>query len=129
MEYTVQPGDTLASIAEGFGHSGEWRVLAELNAEGDLQEPGNLWTDYLLQVPDEWAPDAVPIEGEGEEGGAGLPDATYEGLTASQLADRANQAQTLAELDAIDAQANGRVTVLNAVEAQRRALEAAGVTA
>lgn len=55
MRYTVQPTETLTSIAEAHGHSGEWQVIAQLNPGVD---PGQLAGGLELELPDEWAPEA-----------------------------------------------------------------------
>ena len=51
-EYTTEPMDSLPSIAEAFGHSGEWQTLAEKNP--DLADPHNIQPGMSLLIPDEW---------------------------------------------------------------------------
>lgn len=47
--YTVEPGDTLESIAgEVYGDQGRWREIAEAN---DLEDPGQLYTGQELDIP------------------------------------------------------------------------------
>lgn len=54
--YLTVGGDSLPSIAERCGHSGEWLELANLNE-------GHVWTDWnniqpglLLDIPSDWLP-------------------------------------------------------------------------
>lgn len=135
--YLTVGGDSLSGIAERAGHPGEWRALAianigavdddELSDEAKVhfvaERAGRAGTELVL--PSEWAAvlpgaDVMPA-GEGTQ--------ALDQLTASQLAQLAHDAQTLAELDAIDAVAAGRVTVTNAVDARRTVLLDQGATA
>lgn len=52
--YLTVGGDSLPSIAERCGHSGEWLALADLNE-------GHVWTDWnniqpglILDIPEAW---------------------------------------------------------------------------
>jgi LysM domain len=50
VQYTVVAGDTFQSIAEKYGHSGEWRALLEANTGLDLVD-GQPRRGSELQVP------------------------------------------------------------------------------
>jgi len=58
-EYTTEPMDSLPSIAEAWGHSGEWQFLWEFNP--DLGDPNNLQPGMSLMIPAEWVTEAPPI--------------------------------------------------------------------
>lgn len=118
--YVTVGGDSLPSIAELYGHSGEWQALAEANV-------GHIWLDYNnlqpgleITVPADWMPPTAETAPAGTD---------YSSMSASQLANLAYAAATLAELDAIDAAAAGRVTVTNAVSTRRNELLDQGATA
>jgi LysM repeat protein len=49
-EYVTQPGDSLPSIAEACGHSGEWQLVAAWNP--DLADPHNIQPGMTLILPD-----------------------------------------------------------------------------
>jgi LysM repeat protein len=49
-EYVTQPGDSLPSIAEACGHSGEWLLIAAWNP--DLADPHNIQPGMTLILPD-----------------------------------------------------------------------------
>jgi len=114
VNYTVQGGDTLPSIAEACGHPGEWTAIVEtaswLEGLDYLAVPPG--TEILL--PMDWAPGPAAEETLGEQ--AELSgQAPTSSMTASELIGMAQVATTEAQLDAISAAANGRVTVLDAV--------------
>jgi hypothetical protein len=122
-DYTTVGGDSLPQIAELFGHPGEWQAIVELNAD--------VWSDYHnvqpgleLTLPADWIHEPEEEPPSEEE----PPTRDYTGWTATQLADEADAANTLAELDAIGAAANGRITFSNAVNNRRSELLAAGAT-
>lgn len=127
INYTVQGGDTLPSVAEACGHSGEWPAILEtnpwINESSDYMSvpPGS-----SVLLPMDWVPAGweTPAEAESE-----LVTVDLNTLTASELIQLAGEAQTLAELDAIDAAARGRVTVSDAVYARRQVLLDQGVAA
>jgi len=50
MTYTTQPGDSLPSIAEACGHSGEWQMIAAWNP--DLPDVNNIQPGMELVLPD-----------------------------------------------------------------------------
>lgn len=52
MSYTTEPMDSLPSIAEAFGHSGEWQALSEYNP--DLPDPHNIQPGMDLLIPPDW---------------------------------------------------------------------------
>jgi hypothetical protein len=52
MSYTTEPMDSLPSIAEAFGHSGEWQMLLEENP--DLGDWNNIQPGMTLSIPPEW---------------------------------------------------------------------------
>lgn len=128
INYTTVGGDTLPSVAEACGHSGEWRAILDVNpwiAES---------SDYMsvppgssVLLPGDWIPAGwePPAEAEAEIGST----AELSSASASELVQLAGEAQTLAELDAIDAAARGRVTVTDAVYARRETLLGQGATA
>jgi hypothetical protein len=120
-DYTTVGGDSLPSIAELYGHPGEWLALAEANEGHIWGDFNNLQPGLEITVPADWIgaepkADAAPAE-------------DFSSMTASQLANLAYAATTLAELDAIDAAAAGRVTVTNAVATRRGELLDQGATA
>jgi hypothetical protein len=49
-EYVTRPGDSLPSIAEACGHSGEWQLIAAWNP--DLADPNNIQPGMTLILPD-----------------------------------------------------------------------------
>jgi hypothetical protein len=59
-EYITEPMDSLPSIAEAFGHSGEWQMLVEQNP--DLSDPHNIQPGMSLMIPDEWVTALIPAE-------------------------------------------------------------------
>jgi hypothetical protein len=132
--YTIQHGDTLPRVAEKLGHSGEWQALVAANLalvadypELDDAAKAALIAERMtvgveLDVPVEW----VEREAPAESGGTVVPASS---MSAAELIALANSAQTLDELDAIDAAAAGRVTVNDAVDARRATLLGQGVTA
>lgn len=131
--YTTIAGDTLPSIAERAGHSGEWLELALANVDQvDIADVSDLvkativadrsqYAGVVLMLPLNW----VPQDDE--------PPATWtapsSSMSAADLIALAGEASTLAELDAIDAAAAGRVTVTDAVYARRETLLGQGATA
>jgi LysM domain len=119
--YVTVGGDSLPSIAERLGHAGEWQAIAEANTDHIWADYNNLQPGLEIELPAEWLTTTEPVQAET------LDAAELAGLNAADLVDLANAANTLAELDAIEAAANGRVTVLNAVSARRTALLDAGV--
>jgi hypothetical protein len=48
--YVTQPGDSLPSIAEACGHSGEWALIAAWNP--DLADINNIQPGMSLILPD-----------------------------------------------------------------------------
>jgi hypothetical protein len=60
MEYTTEPMDSLPSIAEAFGHSGEWQVLVEENP--DLPDPHNIQPGMSILIPPEWIQEQAPAD-------------------------------------------------------------------
>ena len=63
MKHTVSHGESFPSIAERYGHSGEWQVSAELNAPEVADDgipvvpphdPGAPLIGAELELPDEW---------------------------------------------------------------------------
>ncbi len=62
LHHIVQPGETLSSIADDFGHPGEWsKLYAENKAPaGPLTDPDEIQVGMLLKVPDGWAPPSLP---------------------------------------------------------------------
>jgi hypothetical protein len=63
MNHVIQPMETFPSIAEKYGHPGEWLVIAVLNppASQDLppMDPGSPLIGAELVLPDTWDPDYV----------------------------------------------------------------------
>lgn len=125
--YITLGGDTLPSIAERCGHPGEWLALAEYNVDHIWGDYNNLQPGLEIAIPAGWL--AKDVEEVAEAGGGALDPAELAQLNATDLASLASSATTLAELDAIDAAANGRVTVLNAVSSRRTILLDQGATA
>lgn len=119
-EYVTVGGDSLPSIAEAFGHPGEWSALAAFNEGHVWGDFNNLQPGLTIQIPGEWAhePEIEPPS----------TQLDYASATAAELITAAQNAQTLAELDAIDAAANGRTTVLAAVDQRRAFLLDQGAT-
>jgi hypothetical protein len=124
INYEVQPGDTLPSVAERCGHSGEWQAILEsapfLEGLDYLAVPAG--TTVLL--PADWVPrgyesDAAAAEA---ESAGGPPPDDLAGLSAAELIELAGEAEDSAWLDAIAEAAGGRVTVLAAVDARRAQL-------
>jgi hypothetical protein len=132
--YDIQNGDTLGAIAERMGHPGEWRALALANigqVQDDISDEAKVyvvaermyvgqtldipleWEDFEIEPPASTAASTVPIDSS---------------MSAAQLVQLAQQASTLAELDAIDAAASGRATVLAAVDQRRATLLDQGAT-
>jgi hypothetical protein len=127
-DYITLGGDSLPSIAEQFGHAGEWQALAEANADHIWGDYNNLQPGLTIAIPPEWAVETEPAMEPAME--APQPRAAdLSGMTAAQLANLAYGATTLAELDAIDAAAAGRVTVESAVATRRNELLDQGATA
>ena len=62
MEYTTEPMDSLPSIAEAFGHSGEWQTLAEANP--DLPDFHNIQPGMGIMIPAEWVQEMENPPGE-----------------------------------------------------------------
>lgn len=52
--YTVQPHDTLPSIAERYGHAGEWQVLRDANVDIIL-DANTLFIGSVLVLPEGWS--------------------------------------------------------------------------
>jgi hypothetical protein len=123
-DYTTVGGDSLPSIAEQFGHAGEWQALAEANADHIWGDYNNLQPGLTIAIPPEWAVETEPATEAPQPRAADLSS-----MTAAQLANLAYGATTLAELDAIDAAAAGRVTVESAVATRRNELLDQGATA
>jgi hypothetical protein len=124
--YVTVGGDSLPSIAERCDHAGEWQALAEANAEHIWADYNNLQPGLELVLPAEWLlKDAQAAEAVFDEAEV-IEMSTF---SAADLVDLASSASTLAELDAIDAASNGRVTVQNAVAARRSTLLDQGATA
>ena len=129
INYTTVGGDTLPSVAEACGHPGEWQAILEVNPW--INES----SDYMsvppgssVLLPGDWIPAGYePPAGPGAENSGGTVDMST--MTAAELIQLAGEAQTLAELDAIDAAARGRVTVSDAVYARRQVLLDQGVAA
>ena len=48
--YAVQPGDTLATIAESMGLQGGWEDLFAANTD-TVSDPNLIFVDQVLQVP------------------------------------------------------------------------------
>ena len=117
--YVTVGGDSLPSLAERAGRPGEWQAIAQANEGHPWADYNNLQPGLTLVMPDGWV-----SGGETQPAGEDLS-----GLSASELVSLAQAAQTLAELDAIDAVAGGRVTVTNAVDARRTTLLDQGATA
>jgi hypothetical protein len=125
MQYTVQRGDSFPSIAAAFGHPGEWRAIAELNPS--VPDPGMPFAGMELELPDEWgeaSTEAAPAVAEGSS-----LEARYggENLSAGELVELARDAHSIADLDWIEDQAAGRVTVQTAVATRRQELERSGI--
>lgn len=51
--YTVQPHDSLPSIAERLGHPGEWQALRDANADAIL-DYNVLLIGMVLTLPEGW---------------------------------------------------------------------------
>jgi hypothetical protein len=49
-EYVTLPGDSLPSIAEACGHSGEWQLIAAWNP--DLADVNNIQPGMTIILPD-----------------------------------------------------------------------------
>lgn len=128
--YDVQYGDTLTSIAERLGHTGEWQALALANIDqvpDDISDEAKVYVvaervyvGQTLEVPIEW------MEREADSSSTVPVDSS---MSAAQLVQLAQQASTLSELDAIDAAAAGRSTVIAAVDQRRAELLDQGATA
>ncbi len=74
-QYIVEPGDTLARIAQGLlGSAGKWRVLAEIN---DLQDPDRLRPGQKLKIPDGVSTPPPPIAEPTRFQGAEWEQATF----------------------------------------------------
>lgn len=128
INYTTVGGDTLPSVAEACGHSGEWREILAVNPW--IEES----SDYMsvppgsnVLLPMDWLPAGWEPPTEAEA--ATSSPAELSSMTAAELIQLANEAQTLAELDAIDNAAAGRVTVTAAVDQRRATLLDQGATA
>jgi hypothetical protein len=52
VSYTTEPMDSLPSIAEAWGHSGEWQAISEMNP--DLPDPHNIQPGMEILIPVEW---------------------------------------------------------------------------
>lgn len=138
--YVTAAGDTLPGVAERAGHAGEWLELALANIgqvdEADLSDMAKAHlvaergqqAGAVLMLPAGWAPQTEPAATEpaATEPAESVPLDT---LTAAELVDLASSAMTLAELDAIDAAARGRITVETAVDSRRQVLLGQGATA
>lgn len=130
--YTIENGDTLPRVAEKLGHAGEWQALALANlalVPGDAPdaEKAALMAERMtvgveLAIPMEWN----DLEIEPPATSSVVPASS---MTAAELIALAKGASTLAELDAIDAAAVGRVSVADAVDARRQTLLDQGVAA
>lgn len=128
VSYTTQGGDTLPSVAEACGHSGEWPAILAVNPW--IPEGG----DYLnvppgssVLLPGGWVPAGWERPQDAQSELASGVDLNT--LTAAELVQLAGDAATLAQLDAIDAASKGRVTVQDAVYARRQVLLDQGVSA
>lgn len=51
-EYITVTNDSLPLLAERYGHSGEWQVLAQANP--DIPDPHNILPGMTLNIPTEW---------------------------------------------------------------------------
>jgi len=102
-------------------------LLAEPALHVEFDQVRQLWAVRYATL-DEVA-EAQATGGEPPPKTAADPVEDLSTLTAAQLIDLAKQAQTLAELDALDAAANGRATVENAISARRQVLLEQGATA
>lgn len=142
--HVVAYGETLASIAEKHGHPGEWRTLYNHNVpEGQARErldPNAITAGLWLELPDDWvvepetAPEAQPPQpprpwwmldqpapsstapasvSQTTELPSHVPEADL-----IALAERADSGT----LDVIEARAEGRTTVLDAVKRRREQL-------
>jgi hypothetical protein len=60
MEYITEPMDSLPSIAEAFGHSGEWLELAQENP--DLPDFHNIQPGMSILIPPEWIQEQAPAD-------------------------------------------------------------------
>lgn len=134
--YVTVGGETLPSIAERAGFPGGWQTLALQNIdqvpETDLSDEAKIYVvaeragrpGTSLTMPPEWniGAQAKPAESSSTV----TPDAS---MSAAELIDLAAAATTLAELDAIDTAAAGRVTVTAAVDQRRATLLDQGATA
>jgi len=58
-EYTTEPMDSLPSIAEAWGHPGEWQTLAEFNP--DIPDPHNIQPGMSLMIPAAWVSEEPPV--------------------------------------------------------------------
>lgn len=132
--YTIENGDTLPRVAEKLGHAGEWLTLALANLalvpDEDQQYSDEAKAALIaermtpgveLQIPMEWN----DLEIEPPATSSVVPASS---MTAAELIALAKGASTLAELDAIDAAAAGRVSVSDAVDARRQTLLDQGAT-
>lgn len=133
-DYTTVGGDSLTGIAERAGHPGEWRALAlanidQVDVEMDDEAKVHVVAERAQQAgvelafPLEWT--QPEIEPPSSSATSPTPDSS---MTAAQLVQLAQQASTLAELDAIDNAAAGRSTVIAAVDQRRAELLDQGAT-
>jgi hypothetical protein len=69
MKHVVSHGESFPSIAEHYGHPGEWQVIAGLNAPPVLvidgmpvapHDPGAPMIGAELELPAEWDPEYTP---------------------------------------------------------------------
>ena len=136
INYELGYQETLTTMAEKLGHEGEWQAIALANLEllgdvGELSEAAQVALIFekaragtVLKTPQVWTDAAAAAKSTASE--SSVPDVSR--LTASELIDFARSAQSMEELDAIEAAAQGRSTVLAAVASQRSALESSGVS-
>jgi hypothetical protein len=50
--------DTLPSIAETYGHSGEWQMLWSINEY--IADPAAIYPGMEIEIPDEWTTEVTP---------------------------------------------------------------------
>jgi hypothetical protein len=110
------PGEDLRVAPLPYEHQAEY--IARVRSEGIVS---NSPSDIVPNVP--WSNMGPPVEVAGdpppEEDALSAALAAPEHQKAADLIEQAEAAQSDEELDAIEAQAEGRVTVLDAVEKRR----------